>query len=137
MYYFLAFCTTGNYTKDNGDKACGVLLNRTMGWQTAATECRSIGARLPVIKSLKENKDILNMLVSKISHSRLLEQFKSSVIFHALFSTVHNSALRELSVCNHPFLSNTAICLEEWMPIYCRSLQPLWTADDTISTVLC
>ena len=68
LFDFLALCTTAKYTKDNDEIACGVLLNKTIDWLTAATECRSLGARLPIIKSSRENEDLSDLFVRIISH---------------------------------------------------------------------
>jgi len=76
IIYFPLFqlvqCNTKTYTKANGDPACGILLNKYMDWPTAVGECKARGARLPVINSLKENQDIVQLLV-RISLTKLYQ----------------------------------------------------------------
>jgi hypothetical protein len=59
----LANCTTAVYKKDNGTCACGFFLERGLYWRQAADRCYALGARLPEIKSLRENQDIYALMV--------------------------------------------------------------------------
>jgi hypothetical protein len=60
----VAKCTTATYKKDNGTCACGFYLKRALTWRQAADQCYSFGARLPEIKSSRENQDIYKLMVN-------------------------------------------------------------------------
>jgi hypothetical protein len=43
--------------------ACGFFLQKGLFWRQAADQCYALGARLPEVKSAKENADILSVKV--------------------------------------------------------------------------
>ena len=56
-------CTTKIFVKDDGNEYCGVHLKNNYDWIHANNTCVLMGARLPLIKSTKENKDIRDLQV--------------------------------------------------------------------------
>ncbi len=58
-------CTSPEYTKSDGDVACAFVLdlNSKMSWENANEKCKLNGARLPEIKTPKENEEILKLKV--------------------------------------------------------------------------
>jgi hypothetical protein len=54
------------YKKDNGTCACGFFLERGLYWRQAADRCYALSARLPEIKSVRENTDIYNLMVNLV-----------------------------------------------------------------------
>jgi hypothetical protein len=64
LFYVLApACTTVTYYKQDGSSACGFFLAQGLTWAQANASCSAAGARLPVIVSDQENRDLFNILV--------------------------------------------------------------------------
>ena len=59
----LEICHTVYYKKSNGDTACGTEVFMGMNWTSAFDFCTSMGGRLPVIETLKENEDFASLRV--------------------------------------------------------------------------
>jgi hypothetical protein len=59
------------YTKSNGECYFGLFLERGLSWWQAFEKCRSLGGRLPEIKSAQENADILKLKVILSISSRI------------------------------------------------------------------
>ena len=53
-------CSTSVYTKDDGRAACGIYIPRNLTYYSADLACQRLGGRLPEVRSLRENEDILN-----------------------------------------------------------------------------
>ncbi len=51
------------YTKSDGSYSCGFFLKGSMSWNKADDECKKHGAKLPIIKSDRENQNILSVKV--------------------------------------------------------------------------
>jgi hypothetical protein len=56
------------FVKSDGKCACAFYSPNFLTWQNAVDECQSFGARLPEIKSAKENFDIYSVSVSTIQN---------------------------------------------------------------------
>jgi hypothetical protein len=60
-------------------------LEKGLSWRQASDQCRSMGARLPEIKSAQENSDVLSVKVcTRIQIFTLLEVFLFTVKFSIL-----------------------------------------------------
>jgi hypothetical protein len=82
MPLFPGKCTTRTFKKSDGKCACGFFLEKGLSWRQASDQCRTLGARLPEIKSAQENNDILSVKVcTRIQIFTLLEVFLFTVKF--------------------------------------------------------
>lgn len=72
-----ALCQTPHYTKSNGKIACGFYLPTLLNWFDANAKCTSLGARLPVIMSDKENTDIKNLQVDFLGYNDTFHHTKA------------------------------------------------------------
>jgi hypothetical protein len=61
-----ALCKTKTVQKTDGTCACGFTIEGGFTWRAAADKCKSLGARLPEVKSVQENIDIGGFAVSII-----------------------------------------------------------------------
>ena len=57
-------CETRSYQKSDGSTWCGLFVAEQLNGIAANERCKELNARLPEIKSEKENRDILSFLVS-------------------------------------------------------------------------
>jgi len=64
IVHFSEGCQTKIMMKDDGSKFCGFYIKEDFNWLSAYQLCSNSGARLPVIKSDKENRDIFDIFVS-------------------------------------------------------------------------
>ena len=64
VLFYIDLCTSDTYKKADGSCACGFFLENGLKYKQATEECKSLGGRLPEIKTDQENKNILNVKVS-------------------------------------------------------------------------
>ena len=62
--HFSGDCTTEIRIKHDGSKYCGINLKQDLNWTGANKFCTDMGARLPIIKSDIENRDLFDFFVS-------------------------------------------------------------------------
>ena len=62
----LTGCSTSLYVKQNGSVACGIYVAGNLTFYSAEQRCGRLGARLPEIRSTKENEDVLERRVRMI-----------------------------------------------------------------------
>ena len=65
IFFSASECTTPSFFKQDGSLACGFFLAQGLTWSQANAGCSDMGARLPVINTEQENKDLFNILVKK------------------------------------------------------------------------
>ena len=62
--FFSAQCKTKTVKKADGSCACGFAIEDGLMWKAASDKCKSLGGRLPEIRSEQENIDVISLIVS-------------------------------------------------------------------------
>jgi hypothetical protein len=70
-FFLAALCKTKTVRKTDGTCACGFMIEGGFTWRAAADKCKSLGARLPEVKSVQENIDIGGFAVSIIFEDKI------------------------------------------------------------------
>jgi hypothetical protein len=86
---FTGKCTTRTFKKSDGKCACGFFLEKGLSWRQASDQCRTLGARLPEIKSAQENDDIFSVKVCTRTQQFILEVlFYMYIVYEVLYFNI-------------------------------------------------